>query len=71
MTVEVTTGPQGEIANIRFQRSSGKDAIDGYVAQTIRDGWPQQPSTRTVVEVTYSQEKGFSQPKVISTSPAA
>ena len=70
MVVEVTTGPQGEIANIRFQRSSGKDGVDGYVAQTIRDGWPPQPSVRTVVEVTYSEEKGFSQPKVISTAPA-
>ena len=71
MIVEVTTGPQGEIANIRFQRSSGKGGIDGYVEQTIREGWPQQSSTRTVVEVTYSEDKGFSQPKVLSTAPAA
>ena len=71
MVVEVTTGPEGQIANIRFQRSSGKEGIDGYVAESIRQGWPQQPSTRTVVEVTYSADKGFSSPKVISTAPAA
>ena len=71
MVVEVTTGPEGQIADIHFQRSSGKEGIDGYVAESIRQGWPQQRSTRTVVEVTYSADKGFSSPKVISTTPAA
>ena len=70
MDVEVTTGPEGQITNIHFQRSSGKEGIDGYVAESIRQGWPQQPSTRTVVEMTYSADKGFSQPKIISTAPA-
>ena len=70
MVVEVTTGPDGQIADIHFQRSSGKEGIDGYVAESIRQGWPQQPSTRTVVEMTYSADKGFSQPKVLSTVPA-
>ena len=71
MVVEVTTDAQGQISNIHFQRSSGKDGIDNYVGETIRQGWPQQPSTRTVVQVTFSEDKGFSQPKVLSTSPAS
>ena len=70
MVVEVTTDPQGQVANIAFKRSSGKEGIDGYVAQTIHESWPQQPSTRTVAEITYTKDTGFSQPKVLSSSPA-
>ena len=70
MVVEVTTDAPGQIANIHFTRSSGKEGIDGYVAQTIKDSWPQQPSTRTQVEVTYSAAGGFTQPKILSSSPA-
>ena len=70
MVVEVTTDAQGAVANITFKRSSGKDGVDAYVAETIRQGWPAQPSLRTVAEVTYSQAKGFSEPKVLSSSPA-
>ena len=69
MIVEVTTDADGNVASIHFQRSSGKDGIDGYVAQSIRDGWPRQPSTRSVASLTYSTEKGFSSPKIISSTP--
>ncbi len=70
MIVEVTTDAEGNVADIRFQRSSGKEGIDGYVAQSIRQGWPRQPSTRSVASLTYSTEKGFSTPKMISSTPA-
>ena len=69
MVVEVTTDPQGNVAEIHFQRSSGKDGIDAYVAETIRQSWPHQPSTRSVASLTYSTEDGFSAPKVLSSTP--
>lgn len=69
MVVEITTDAQGNVAEVRFQRSSGKESVDAYVAQTIRDGWPRQPSTRSVAEISYSVEKGFTQPKILSSSP--
>ena len=69
MIVEVTTDAEGNVADIRFQRSSGKDGVDGYVAQSIRESWPRQPSTRSVASLTYSTEKGFSTPKMISSTP--
>ena len=69
MLVEVTTDAQGNVAEVRFQRSSGKESVDAYVAESIRGGWPHQPSTRSVAAVTYSADKGFTQPKIISSSP--
>ena len=69
MVVEITTDADGNVASITFQRSSGKEGIDGYVAESIRQNWPRQPSTRTVASLTYSTEKGFSAPKVLSTTP--
>ena len=69
MVVEVTTDAEGNVASIHFQRSSGKDGIDGYVAETIRQNWPHQPSMRTVAALTYSTEKGFSSPTVLSSTP--
>ena len=69
MVVEVTTDAEGNVATINFQRSSGKEGIDAYVAETIRQGWPRKPSTKSVASLTYSTEKGFSAPKVISTTP--
>ena len=60
---------EGNVAQIHFQRSSGKDSVDAYVAQSIHDGWPHQPSVKTVAEVSYSVAKGFSEPKIISTTP--
>lgn len=70
IVVEVTTDPEGNVATIRIQRSSGKESLDAYVAETIRQSWPRQPSTRSVAEITYSVEKGFGEPKVLSTTPA-
>ena len=70
MVVDVTTDAQGNVAEIHFERSSGKDGIDAYVAESIRQGWPRQPSTRSVASLTYSTEKGFTPPKILSTTPA-
>lgn len=69
MVVEVTTDAEGNVATIRFQRSSGKEGIDGYVAESIRESWPRQPSTRSIASLNYSTEKGFSSPKIISSTP--
>ncbi len=69
MVVEVTTDAAGNVAQIQFQRSSGKDGIDGYVAESIRQNWPRQPSTKSVASLTYSTEKGFSAPKMLSSTP--
>ncbi len=69
MVVEVTTDADGNVASITFQRSSGKEGIDGYVAETIRQNWPRQPSMRTVASLSYSTEKGFSTPKILSSTP--
>ena len=69
MVVEVTTDAEGNVATINFRRSSGKDGIDAYVAETIREGWPRKPSTKSVASLTYSAEKGFSAPKMISSTP--
>lgn len=69
MVVEITTDAEGNVAEVHFQRSSGKEGIDGYVAQSIRDNWPKQPSTRSVASLNYSVDKGFSAPKIISASP--
>ena len=69
MIVEVTTDPEGNVAEIHFQRSSGKESLDAYIAESIRQGWPRQPSMKSVAAITYSVEKGFSEPKVISNTP--
>ena len=36
--VEVTTDATGAVANIRFLKSSGSEAVDDYVSETIRSG---------------------------------
>ncbi len=69
MVVEITTDAQGNVVEIHFQRSSGKDSVDAYVAESIRQGWPHQPSTKSVAAISYSVEKGFSEPKVLSNTP--
>ena len=71
MVLVVTTDAQGEIAQINVQRSSGKESVDAYVIQSIRDGWPHQPSTRSVVAVSYTAAKGFTEPKVLSSTPVS
>ncbi len=69
MLVAVTTAPDGSIADIRFEKSSGREAIDNYVAETIRSGWPPIPSTRTLARVRHLEGGGFSDPEIISTTP--
>ena len=59
MLIEVTTDASGAVATVEFKRSSGSAALDNYVAENIRHNWPAQPSTRSLVELTYSAEKGF------------
>ena len=69
MVVEVTTDAAGNVMEIHFQRSSGKDSVDAYVAESIRQGWPHQPSPKSVAAVSYSVEKGFTEPKILSNTP--
>ena len=66
MQVEVTTDASGAVADVNFTRSSGSGAVDNYVAENIRHTWPANPSNRSLVEITYSAEKGFSEPRLIS-----
>jgi hypothetical protein len=68
--LEVTTNAAGAVTTVQFKRSSGSPDIDKYVADSARTNWAGGPSTRSVIELTYSGEKGFSDPKLISTSPA-
>ncbi len=70
MLIEVTTDASGAVVDVVFKRSSGSDAVDNYVAENIRHTWPSNPSNRSVVELTYSADKSFSEPKLISSSPA-
>ena len=70
MLIEVTTDAGGAVVGVVFKRSSGSDAVDNYVAENIRHTWPYNPSNRSVVELTYSAEKSFGEPKLISSSPA-
>lgn len=70
MLIEITTDPEGVVANVEFKRSSGSDAVDNYVAENLRHAAPGKPSTRSLVELTYSASKGFSEPKLISSAPA-
>ncbi len=69
MVIEVTTDASGAVADINYRQSSGSGAVDNYEAQNIRHTWPSIPSTRTVVQETYSAERGFYDQKVISSSP--
>lgn len=66
---EVTTNPDGSVANIRVLRPSGSPAMDDFVLESIRSTWPETPSQRTVVEVSHSPATGFSEPRVISAAP--
>ena len=69
MLVGVTTDASGAVTTVEFKRSSGSAAIDNYVAEDIRHNWPGGPSTRSLIELVYTDEKKFSQPKLISSSP--
>ncbi len=68
--VEVTTDAKSNVAAISFKRSSGRESIDEYVAQSIRTSFPGTPSTVSLVELTYSGLNGFSDPKLLSSRPA-
>ncbi len=70
MVVEVTTNAEDAVTQVQFKRSSGSSVVDQYVAESARVNWAGKPSTVTVIALTYSGEKGFSDPKVLSTSPA-
>src|SRR5579875_2896011 len=54
MLIEVVTDGSGAVAAVSFKRSSGSDAVDEYAANNIRHTWPSVPSTRFLVEETYS-----------------
>ena len=69
MLVEVTTDASGAVVTVEFKRSSGSSAVDNYVAENIRHNWPSKPSNRSLVELTYTVEKGFSEPRLISSAP--
>lgn len=70
IVVAVTTDAEGNIVNINFIKRSRSEAVDGYVAQTITDSFPRQPSTRTVVQLRHSANAGFGEPQVVSREPA-
>jgi hypothetical protein len=70
MIVEVTTDANRNVIAITFKRSSGRESIDEYVAQSIRTSFPGAPSTVSLVELTYSGLNGFSEPKLLSSHPA-
>ena len=67
--VAVTTAADGSVADIRFEKSSGRDAVDNYVAESIRSGWPAVPSTRSVAKLRHLDGGGFSDPEIISSTP--
>ena len=68
--VVVTTNAAGAVTQVTLNRSSGSSIIDEYVAESARANWAGKPSTATTLELTYSGEKGFSEPKVLSTAAA-
>jgi hypothetical protein len=70
IVVAVTTDAAGAVTQVQFKRSSGSTVIDQYVAESARTNWSGKPSAVTVIALTYSGEKGFSEPKVISTTAA-
>ncbi len=71
MLIEITTDVGGQVVGVEFKRSSGSNAVDDYVAENLRHAAPGKPLTRSLVELTYSAEKGFSEPKLISSAPAS
>ncbi|MBV9127063.1 MAG: TonB C-terminal domain-containing protein [Verrucomicrobia bacterium] len=71
MVIAITTDPAGQIVDIQFRKASGSAAVDDYVRESIKASWPGQgqPGSVTTVELTYSTEGGFSEPKVLETHP--
>lgn len=70
MQIEVTTDAVGQVTTVNFVKSSGSNAVDGFVADSIRHNWPGGPSKRTLVEMRYDPHTGFSEPKLLSSVPA-
>ena len=71
MQIEITTDATAQVTMIHFVKSSGSDALDGFVADSIRHTWPGSPSTRALVEIHYAPGTGFSEPKLISSTPVS
>lgn len=71
MIIDVTTDANNEVTLVQFVQSSGSNAVDGFVADSIRREWPGTPSTRARVEVSYEPATGFSQPKLLSSAPTS
>lgn len=69
LVVAISTDAAGNIVNVEFIKHSRSQAVEQYVAQTIVDGFPRQPSTRTVVRLRHTSNAGFSDPEVVSTEP--
>lgn len=70
MRFEVLTDASGQVAQVTFLRSSGSNAVDNYVASSARDNCSGSISTRSVYEIEYSPNTGFSNPKLLSSVPA-
>lgn len=66
---EVTTDAEGKVASINLRKSSGREAVDNYVVESIRSGWPPVPSTRSIVRLRHLSDGGFSDPETISNTP--
>lgn len=69
IVLAVTTDASGAVADVVIQKSSGSDAVDNYVATSVRAGWPAVPSTRSLVRLEHSPNGGFSDPQIISSTP--
>lgn len=71
MTVAITTDPSGQIVDVRFVQSSGSEAVDGFVRESVRSTFPgqAQPNAVTTVALTYSTTDGFSEPKTLNVQP--
>ena len=70
MQIEVTTDAVGQVTTVNFVKSSGSNAVDGFVADSIRHNWPGGPSKRTLVEMRYDPHTGFSEPRLLSSVPS-
>ena len=71
MQVEITTDAAAQVTMIHFVKSSGSDAVDGFVADSLRHTWPGRPAPRALGEIRYAPGPRFCEPKLISSIPAA
>ena len=70
MQIEITTDAAGQVTMIHFVKSSGSDAVDNFVADSLRHT-SGNPSARTLVEIRYAPGTGFSEPKLLSSTPVS